>query len=170
MVVSYLILHKDWGEEASKNHHGRDYIISLLKRQARVVAPWFFPGFPWWTFQPKKLNKINMLGGGSSNRAEMWPLVHNLGTIGHLRQVREKRRNRAWTENSLRINGGGAWESNPPGTLFTPPTGFEVQETHQDLSTSTQWFQLRTCLLKHSGNLMVHHDWWLPHHGARTAL
>jgi len=25
------------------------------------------------------------------------------------------------------INGGGAWESNPPGTLFTPHTGFEVQ-------------------------------------------
>jgi len=29
------------------------------------------------------------------------------------------------------INGGSAWESNPPGTLFTPHTGFEVQETHQ---------------------------------------
>jgi hypothetical protein len=34
------------------------------------------------------------------------------------------------------INGGGAWESNPPGTLFTPHTGFEVQEAHQNLSTS----------------------------------
>ena len=27
--------------------------------------------------------------------------------------------------------GGSAWESNPPGTLFTPHTGFEVQEAHQ---------------------------------------
>jgi hypothetical protein len=31
--------------------------------------------------------------------------------------------------------GGSAWESNPPRT-FLPATGFEVQETHQDLSTS----------------------------------
>ena len=29
------------------------------------------------------------------------------------------------------IIGGSAWESNPPGTLFTPHTGFEVQEAHQ---------------------------------------
>jgi hypothetical protein len=27
--------------------------------------------------------------------------------------------------------GGSAWESNPPETLLTPPTGFEVQEGHQ---------------------------------------
>ena len=27
--------------------------------------------------------------------------------------------------------GGGMWESNPPGTLLTPHTGFEDQEAHQ---------------------------------------
>ena len=31
--------------------------------------------------------------------------------------------------------GGSAWESNPPRT-FLPVTGFEVQEAHQNLSTS----------------------------------
>ena len=62
-----------------------------------------------------------------------------MGTIGHLREVRDKRRERA--KNSLKNNGGGAWESNPPGTLFTPPTGFEVQEAHQNLSTSINCFQ-----------------------------
>ena len=32
------------------------------------------------------------------------------------------------------ISGGGAWESNPPETLTTPPDGFEVREAHRDLS------------------------------------
>ena len=27
--------------------------------------------------------------------------------------------------------GGSAWESNPPGTVLTPHTGFEVREPHQ---------------------------------------
>ncbi len=36
----------------------------------------------------------------------------------------------------LILNGGSAWESNPPETLLTPPTGFEVQEGHQTLTTS----------------------------------
>ena len=27
--------------------------------------------------------------------------------------------------------GGSAWESNPPGTVLAPHTGFEVQEAHQ---------------------------------------
>jgi len=29
------------------------------------------------------------------------------------------------------INGGSAWESNPPGTVLAPHTGFEVREAHQ---------------------------------------
>jgi hypothetical protein len=37
--------------------------------------------------------------------------------------------------------GGSAWESNPPETLLTPLTGFEVQEAHQDLTTSLNYFQ-----------------------------
>lgn len=28
-------------------------------------------------------------------------------------------------------NGGSAWESNPPGTVLAPHTGFEVREPHQ---------------------------------------
>jgi len=28
-------------------------------------------------------------------------------------------------------NGGSAWESNPPGTVLAPHTGFEVREAHQ---------------------------------------
>jgi hypothetical protein len=31
----------------------------------------------------------------------------------------------------LKINGGRAWESNPPGTVLAPHTGFEVREPHQ---------------------------------------
>ena len=27
--------------------------------------------------------------------------------------------------------GGSAWESNPPGTVLAPHTGFEVREPHQ---------------------------------------
>jgi hypothetical protein len=27
--------------------------------------------------------------------------------------------------------GGSAWESNPPGTVLAPHTGFEVRELHQ---------------------------------------
>ncbi len=30
-----------------------------------------------------------------------------------------------------RKNGGSAWESNPPGTVLAPHTGFEVRELHQ---------------------------------------
>ena len=29
------------------------------------------------------------------------------------------------------MNGGSAWESNPPGTVLAPHTGFEVREAHQ---------------------------------------
>ena len=29
------------------------------------------------------------------------------------------------------FSGEGMWESNPPGTLLTPHTGFEDQEAHQ---------------------------------------
>ena len=32
---------------------------------------------------------------------------------------------------SLQNNGGSAWESNPPGTVLAPHTGFEVREPHQ---------------------------------------
>jgi hypothetical protein len=28
-------------------------------------------------------------------------------------------------------SGGSAWESNPPGTVLAPHTGFEVREPHQ---------------------------------------
>ena len=28
-------------------------------------------------------------------------------------------------------NGGSAWESNPPGTVLAPHTGFEDREPHQ---------------------------------------
>ena len=28
-------------------------------------------------------------------------------------------------------DGGSAWESNPPGTVLAPHTGFEVREPHQ---------------------------------------
>jgi integrase len=31
----------------------------------------------------------------------------------------------------LKLYGGSAWESNPPGTVLAPHTGFEVQEAHQ---------------------------------------
>ena len=31
----------------------------------------------------------------------------------------------------LNLNGGSAWESNPPGTVSAPHTGFEVREPHQ---------------------------------------
>ena len=34
-----------------------------------------------------------------------------------------------------RKNGGSAWESNPPATLFTQPTGFEDRAAHQHRST-----------------------------------
>ena len=30
-----------------------------------------------------------------------------------------------------KLIGGSAWESNPPGTVLTPHTGFEVREPHQ---------------------------------------
>ena len=33
--------------------------------------------------------------------------------------------------NDNRAIGGSAWESNPPGTVLTPHTGFEVREPHQ---------------------------------------
>ena len=46
--------------------------------------------------------------------------------------------------------GGSARESNPPETLLTPLTGFEVQEAHQDLTTSSRFFleiiRFLTCL------------------------
>ncbi len=29
------------------------------------------------------------------------------------------------------VFGGSAWESNPPGTVLAPHTGFEVREPHQ---------------------------------------
>jgi hypothetical protein len=32
------------------------------------------------------------------------------------------------------MNGGSAWESNPPGTRKAPRNGFEVREAHRDLS------------------------------------
>ncbi len=32
------------------------------------------------------------------------------------------------------LRGGSMWESNPPRTVMPPATGFEVQETHQDLA------------------------------------
>jgi len=31
----------------------------------------------------------------------------------------------------LKDYGGSAWESNPPGTVLAPHTGFEVREPHQ---------------------------------------
>ena len=31
----------------------------------------------------------------------------------------------------LKLNGGSAWESNPPGRVLAPHTGFEVREAHQ---------------------------------------
>ncbi len=33
-------------------------------------------------------------------------------------------------ENAKKV-GGSAWESNPPGTVLAPHTGFEVREPHQ---------------------------------------
>ena len=30
-----------------------------------------------------------------------------------------------------KLDGGSAWESNPPGTVLAPHTGFEVREPHQ---------------------------------------
>lgn len=52
----------------------------------------------------------------------------------------------------FRIAGGSTRESNPPGTYFTPHTGFEVQESHQAplCSLSTQihkYNSIRTPLL-----------------------
>ena len=32
---------------------------------------------------------------------------------------------------AVRNDGGSAWESNPPGTVLAPHTGFEVREPHQ---------------------------------------
>ena len=44
--------------------------------------------------------------------------------------------------------GGSAWESNPPETLLAPLTGFEVQEAHQDLTTSaTIFYEPQTLVL-----------------------
>ena len=34
----------------------------------------------------------------------------------------------------LSKTGEGAWESNPPKTLFMPPNGVEVREAHRDSS------------------------------------
>ena len=34
------------------------------------------------------------------------------------------------------ISGGGAWESNPPETLTTPPDGFEVTNLASKLLTN----------------------------------
>ena len=31
----------------------------------------------------------------------------------------------------IKKSGGSAWESNPPGTVLAPHTGFEVREPHQ---------------------------------------
>jgi hypothetical protein len=31
----------------------------------------------------------------------------------------------------LKLIGGSAWESNPPGRVLAPHTGFEVREAHQ---------------------------------------
>ena len=43
----------------------------------------------------------------------------------------------------LILIGGSAWESNPPGTVLAPHTGFEVREAHQ-----RPWhFHERVCFL-----------------------
>jgi hypothetical protein len=36
-----------------------------------------------------------------------------------------------YSEKIEKLNGGSAWESNPPERLLTPHTGFEVREDHQ---------------------------------------
>src|SRR3989442_16039866 len=53
------------------------------------------------------------------------------------------------------VNGGGAWESNPPTVLFARHAGFEVQEAHQvpvhpPLCASMTWLILpEGCGLRH---------------------
>jgi hypothetical protein len=42
-----------------------------------------------------------------------------------------KQQGLAMTANLLKLNGGSAWESNPPGTVLAPHTEFEVREAHQ---------------------------------------
>jgi hypothetical protein len=37
--------------------------------------------------------------------------------------------------------GGSAWESNPPGTVLAPHTGFEVREAHQRPWHFRVWLQ-----------------------------
>ena len=39
----------------------------------------------------------------------------------------------------MRFYGGSAWESNPPGTLAAPHTGFEVRGTHQSPTASAMF-------------------------------
>jgi len=43
----------------------------------------------------------------------------------------KKTRKKGQNANVLKLFGGSAWESNPPGTVLAPRTGFEVQEAHQ---------------------------------------
>ncbi len=44
---------------------------------------------------------------------------------------RSKQDGLAVTANLLKLNGGSAWESNPPETVLAPHTEFEVREAHQ---------------------------------------
>ena len=45
--------------------------------------------------------------------------------------IKELYKNSVETLNSLILNGGNVWESNPPCPFVTGNTGFEVQEGHQ---------------------------------------
>jgi hypothetical protein len=42
--------------------------------------------------------------------------------------------------------GGSAWESNPPGTVLAPHTGFEVRELHQTAAHFHKPYEKTECI------------------------
>ncbi len=57
--------------------------------------------------------------------------------MGGIRVFRSPDIKKTWQKSTLKVmgcselNGGSAWESNPPGKFLTPHTGFEDRAAHQ---------------------------------------
>jgi hypothetical protein len=64
------------------------------------------------------------------------------------RRVRQGTNARMFKEFGGKINGGSAWESNPPNGLLTRYTGFEVRESHQcPIHFRSAWQKTTTILI-----------------------
>lgn len=68
--------------------------------------------------------------GGARGPGWPWEVTAQGTATRHLSG--QRKRGCAESRNPSELfDGGGIWESNPPTTLLTPHTGFEVRESHQ---------------------------------------